>query len=410
MPTMRPVRAVYANALKIAVVAILSVPAVASLTLDRKPGEENRALASLPPMPRSLDAALKAPAAFTAWVNDSFGYRAALVALNNRLRFKLFREFPSDMLIAGHNDRYFLAKHVPTWVPALGIAQVCGNMGKPEADTQEYFNALFADFAAAGLHPRLLIVPSAPVLYPADLPASLAPNCSRSDTPAAVVLASPRLNESARAQIFYPLEEMRRIKDKATLFPKTWFHWTGEGLDEVARLSLEHFWPRNGAPGPALKVGSTVARSDMSHLVPGIELAGNIVEPDLEASGIKACFGALCIPELGDAGQVLGDITRFTNPAAPARRLVILSDSFGSKVSPWYARYYREVAQVSTNNVGALRPDQVAAVRAALLNDPAGTDLLLLFHDGSAVHNGIKLGVQRLHAAPAAIDGRVNGL
>ena len=143
----------------------------------------------------------------------------------------------------------------------------------------------------------------------------------------------------------------------------------------------------------------------MSHLVPGIELSGEIVEPDLEASGIKACFGALCIPELGDAGQVLIDVTHFTNPAAPERRLVILSDSFGSKISPWYARYYREVAQVSTNNVAALRPEQVAAFKAALLNAPAGTDLLLLFHDGSAVHNGIKMGVQRLHAAPATVPG-----
>ena len=236
MPTMRPLQAVYANALKIAVVALLSVPAVASLTVARTPGEENRALASLPALPRSWEAALQAPPAFTAWVNDSFGYRAALVALNNRLRFTLFREFPSEMLIAGHNARYFLAKHVPTWVPALGVAQVCGNMGKPEADTQEYFNALFADFAAAGLQPRLLIVPSAPVLYHTDLPASLAPNCARADTPAAVVLASPRLDASARAQIFYPLEEMRRIKDTATVFPKNWFHWTGEGLDDVARL------------------------------------------------------------------------------------------------------------------------------------------------------------------------------
>lgn len=397
MPSMRPFKAVSAHALKIAAIAILALPAIVSLTGGRKGGEENRAMATLPPLPRSAGAAIQAPAAFTAWVNDNFGYREGMIKLNNRVRFALFGEFPNNQLITGQHGRFFLAKHVAKSAPYLAIAHVCGNMASAEPDTVDYFNRMFAEFRAMGLDPHLLIVPSAPVVHSADLPPLLVANCARNDPPVTRVLASPQLDAGALSHIYFPLQELRAIKDRATLFPKTWFHWTGEGLDEVARLSLAHFWKMEQYPAPPLKTRSFRAKSDVAHLTPGVKLYSQLTEPDLEASGIKACFGAHCMPEMGDTGAVLGDITRFTNPAAPARRLVILSDSFGAKIAPWYARYYREVAQISTNNVGALGPQQIEAIKAKLLNDPAGTDLLFLFHDGSAVHNGLKLGVQRLH-------------
>jgi len=121
------------------------------------------------------------------------------------------------------------------------------------------------------------------------------------------------------------------------------------------------------------------------------------VEPDFEAAHIKACYGSACFPEFAPYQQYLNDVSRFSNPAAPDRRLLIVSDSFGSKVSGWYTRHYRTVEQIATNAFEQLSDAQIESLKAVLLRDPQHTDILFVYHDGGAVYNAMKAGIQRLH-------------
>ena len=387
---------------KLAVVATLAVPAAVALLPSSGPNAENRNLAILPARPASRADWLALPASLTVWVDDHFGFRTKMVRLYSQARFKVFGEFPSIQMIKGQHGRYFLAAHGTNVPPFQAMTHVCGQMSVANPGTIPYMNRMFAGFHRMGLHPRLLVVPSAPVVYAQDVPAWMMPACSAPQTPVSAVLASPLLTAEARAATFFPLAQMRTIAQSASLWPNTWFHWSGAGLDQVARLSLTEFWQRPLDQAPVLKTLSVTEKSDVSHLFPGIKLASTFVRPDPAASGIQGCEGITCYPEIPDVAKVLDDVSRYDNPAAPPRRLLILSDSFGSKISPWYSRYYRHVEQMATNGIARLTPEQMEQLRRFAFRDMDNTDFLILYHDGGAMYDILEMGMHRFHETPAA--------
>lgn len=378
---------------KIWIIAMLALPAVLSVQRAMSNAADPN-LSQLPARPATLADWTAAPARLTTWVDDHFGGRKNFIRLGTFVRFHLFHEFPTIQMTAGQHGRYFLAAHGTNVAPYQAITTVCGK-GVANATTIPYLNRMFGAFHAAGLQPKLLVVPSAPAVHPEDVPRALVAECSSEHTAVTTVMASPELRAEASANMFYPLREMRQIKKTAILFPDTWFHWTGAGLDQVARLSLTHFWQRPLDQGPALKTRSHLAGSDVSHLFEGISLKSQIVEPDLDASHVKGCFGPDCFPDVA-AARILQDVSRFDNPAAPARRLLIVSDSFGVKIAPWYARYYRQVEHMATNRVDQLTPPQRDELKTFLYRDPGNTDILILYHDGGAMYDTLRLGTENL--------------
>lgn len=385
---------------KVAVVALLAVPGVISL-YDARTLPPNPHLAQLPAFPASATELLEAPPKLNAWINDHFGYRVDLVKWQNRMRFALFHEFPSVQMSAGRHGRYFLAAHGTNMAPFQAVTNVCSR-GQGRPSTVAYLNRLFATFRSAGLDAKLLVVPSAPVIHPEDLPAFLESECASEVTPVDAVMQSPQLDPAAAAAIYFPLKEMREIKKSAILFPPTWFHWTGDGLDQVARLSITRFWQRPLDVAPALPHRKRMQISDVSHLFDGVLLESETIEPDLDKTRVKGCWGGTCYPEIADISAALRDVSRFDNPDAPPRRLLIISDSFGSKVSVWYARYYRQVEQFATNGVGQLTPAQLDAFKAYMYRERANTDILFLYHDGGAMYDVLRPATERLLPPPPA--------
>ncbi|MES2262027.1 MAG: hypothetical protein V4724_26195 [Pseudomonadota bacterium] len=387
-----------AHAGKALLIAALAIPAGVALLHRDAPTAENRNLAPLPVRPSSWPALLAMPAQLDAWVNDHFGLRNALVRLNNQVRFKLFNEFPSIQMAAGQHGRYFLAAHGTNVPPFQALTNVCGKLSTATPQTLNYLNRLFGDFHKMGLQPRLLIVPSSPVVHGADVPAWLVPSCSADETPVTRLLADPRLNAEARDAILFPLGDMREIGKRATLYPLTWFHWSGAGLDEVARLSLTRLFGKSlDDAAPPLRTRTEWLQSDVGHLFPGVKLLSEVTQPDTAASQVDACYGGDCYPEVAEQAKILGDVSRFKNPLAPQRRLLIISDSYGSKISAWYARYYGTVEQVATNNIEQLSIAQLWKLKKFLFRQPADTDILFLYHDGGAAYDTLRFGLQRFH-------------
>ncbi len=395
---MRTLTWLRAHAAHLAVVGALALPAYVAGTA---PTSENRNLAPLPAPPGDLAGALALPARLDAWINDHFGWRDQLIGYNTRLRYALFREFPTVQMVSGRHGRVFLAAHLTTLAPYSAITNVCGP--GPVLDgvavPARHFNVLLGDLRALGFRPLLLIAPSAPLVEYQDLPVWLSRRCATTRTPVADVLDSALLTSQTRAAILYPLAQMRALAANDALFPKTWFHWSGPGLAGVVDLSMARLSGQPVPAAPPLPTHSEEMASDVSHLFNGVRLTSIVTTPDYAAAGIAACFGTGCFPELGSAAAKLKDVSRVRNPHAPLkRRLLILSDSFGSHISGWYARYYSQVDQVSGNDVPQLDAAEVKRVRAVLLRDPGDTDLLVLYHDGAAIAKAIRRGLGPLHA------------
>lgn len=392
-------RQLQAHAAKVALVALLALPAWFTYQQAHQASAENRRLASLPAVPRSWPAALVAPREFDAWVNDHLGYRQSMVKVNDRLHYRLLNDLPTIQLAVGRRGRIFLAAHGKNLPPYSAMTSVCANAAPADAHLAVYLNGLFADFAQMGMAPKMMIVPSAPVVHSDEVPAWLQARCARADTPAAALLASPLLDARAREAIWYPLAEMRAIRSHAGLFPKAWFHWNGPGLDLVARQSLNRLFALPAQSAPALAVRSSIGESDVAFLFPGIDTRNTVVEPDLAGMGIDACYGLGCFPEFSEFGDALRDVSRFRNPNGPKRRLLIVSDSFGSKVSGWYAPHYGTVEQLATNALDQLSDAQIARLSAFLFRDRANTDVLFLYHD-AGLTGTIESGLRRFHAKP----------
>ncbi|MGV6872843.1 alginate O-acetyltransferase AlgX-related protein [Pseudochelatococcus sp. B33] len=72
------------------------------------PGENRRA-GVLPPLPRSLDEWDDLPQRFEAFVNDRFGFRAALIRTYTALSTALLNRLPTDQVVAGKDGWLFYA-------------------------------------------------------------------------------------------------------------------------------------------------------------------------------------------------------------------------------------------------------------------------------------------------------------
>jgi hypothetical protein len=373
-------------AIGIIIAGFLSVPALTGLAMSGHETGENRTLAQRPKNPRSISDLFKYPRELEPWINDHFGLRRPLIWVNNKLRYKLFGQFPTIQVISGRKGRIFLSSH--SMEPSSQYSAItipCGDIHISPEKVAGPLNALHESFRREGIDARILIVPSSPVIYPEALPAWLEARCNAAGSPIELVLASSHLEAEARKAIYFPRAEMLALKDKISVFPQTWFHWAGAGSREVAGLSVKFFWGVPANTGRPLAEESKLSPSDISHLFPGVKLASQVEHPDHARSGIEACVGPRCFPSLGSVTNKLQDVAYYRNLAAPQERLIILSDSFGKAIAGWYPRYFKEVIHFSTNSLNQLNVSENRQLWAYIKAQARIGHLLLLYHDGSTL-------------------------
>jgi hypothetical protein len=383
------------HAAKILIVALLALPAVFGVVHRDESPIENRMPAVFPARPASWSAALEYPFKLDLWINDHFGFRRQLVRLNSRIRYRLFHQFPTHQVIEGRNGRIFLAAHATAHPPYSAIAVSCGMQFHGASLIAAQLNDFARGYEPLGFDPKMLIVPSAPVLYPEDLPAWLTAQCTPAAAPIPHVLAAPNLAPDTAARLYYPLERMRSLEPKVHAIPKTWFHWAGVGPRVVAQETVRRFWGLT-QPVAALAVHMEMRDSDIAHLFEGVTLQSEIEVNDYAASGIEACEGPQCFPELSSIANQLIDMSRYRNARAPGRRLVLLTDSYGHYIAGDFAPFFREVVHISTNNFGLLDDTDMATLRQTFLHPEPGEQLLFVYHDISVLGGRIDADRKRL--------------
>lgn len=386
--------------LKLAVIALLGLPAVISIMKPAALPNENRTLSPFPNRPDSVESAFTYPAKLDGWINDHFGLRNTLVKLNNRIRYSFFEQFPTSQVIQGKGDRIFLAAHATTHTPYSAIYLSCGaETDSLRIDVEGISGQarnLIEGAKRAGINAKMLVAPSSPALYADQLPTWLAARCNAASPPVPRILASSTLGDEARAAIQFPIDLARRIDQTDHYIPKHWFHWAGAGPRIIAEASTRSLLGVDTAGVPPLVSHKESAPSDISHLFPGVSLNSMIEVADHQASGVKVCPGAPCFPEVSAAAVKLGEVARYVNDKAPARRLVLLSDSFGGYIAGWYSPFFREVVHLSTNNLGLLAAEDITALRKQFLNGAPDDHVLFLYHDGSFLANRLKIDHEKL--------------
>lgn len=376
---------------KALIVLLFSLPLLASLLMRPQGSAENRYLANFPATPHSWTETLQYPAKIDLWINDHLGWRNQLIGMNNYVRFHLFHQFPTRQLLLGRHGRLMLSAYNTVDPEYSGVLAVCG-YGRSDADHAALvaqINLFDATLGAQGLDARLIIAPTSPLVYREELPGWLQRRCASVQVPMQRALAAPQLR--GREHILYPLPDFLAAKQTMDIFPVSWFHWSGDGARLAAELSAQRYW--GVAPQQTPELHTTIRRlpSDMDNLMPGVTLDSNVKQVDFAGSGVQECHGAACYPELPDVMAKLWGLNRYHHDGAPLPRLVVVSDSYGLELAPWYTRYFRDVLQVSTNDLAQLTPDQCRRLAQFLFRQPGPQQLIFVYHDAT-VQGGGRIG------------------
>ncbi|MEJ1977429.1 MAG: hypothetical protein WDN49_16340 [Acetobacteraceae bacterium] len=175
-----------------------------------------------------------------------------------------------------------------------------------------------------GVPVRFLIVPTAPRIYPEDLPLAYAHACDPPTAPAADRLVA-LLHDPA---VIYPVPLMFDLKKQFDVLPRHHFHWAGEGPLRVAEAVAEDMGLRRTLELPLRNDNRS---SDLNYFNPGMGEHSRIREPYLHAAGVEVCAGARCADKLPEA------IVRYTRPGPG--RILVLADSFGDEIGGNFTEY-----------------------------------------------------------------------
>ena len=253
-------------------------------------------------------------------------------------------------LVVGRNGRVFLGNHPGEAAGSL-IADVCG-AGIDAGAIAHAANALrplLAAGQATGLPFRMLIVPTAPRLYPEDLPVG---------TPCASPAADRLVAALHDDAVIYPVAPMEALKPRFDVLPRHHFHWAGEGPLRVAELVADAMGLTRTLTLPLRPDNRS---SDLRGFYPGMGLHDRIGTPFLKAAGVAQCTGAACDPAAPD------DIVVYRRDGPG--RLLVIGDSFGDEIGGDFSEYAGTVWLVRMNlamahppALAALHPDAIVVV------------------------------------------------
>ncbi|MBC7433230.1 MAG: hypothetical protein H7345_14300 [Rubritepida sp.] len=346
---------------------------------EAEPNLENRARAEWPGTPPLPGQGLHAwPARMDAYLVDQFGLRGQLIGTINRQLHAQLGRFASSRIVVGRRGRIYLGSHIPAEPYAL-IHESCGWGIGPDhvAAAARDITALLGRVEASGRRGDIFVIPSSAALYPRDLPRWLARQCAASIRPAVRVKAA--LPPAARRHFHDPFSAMADPALPLPAIPPTNFHWSGVGPDVAEAWLAER---RLGLPRLLdLPVRIEQLPSDISSFFPDVEVTAQVAVPSAE--GLESCAGWPCFPGIGTAGAKIIDMRRFRGPVPGGERLLLLTDSFGSFATIWFARHFSEVWQFSTNDLWQLTPEELAQLRRVMLEDYQPHRIVMLYHDGN---------------------------
>jgi hypothetical protein len=229
---------------------------------------------------------------------------------------------------------------------------------------------------AAGRDAIFVAVPTAPTLYASDLPDWLRQRCQIEPTAEQVV------ERTGSTRVVYPVAALRMAMTDGPVIPRYNFHWSGRGARAVAAMVAEQVLGLKRAVD--IQGIEQTADSDLSRMVPGLTLRDTVMLPDTAAAGIDFCYARPeCLPGLGDVTSVVDDYSRTFSPRAGFGRLLLVSDSYGAFIAPWFGAYFGEVRHISSNNFGRLSMAQRNRLMREMFTDYRPDRVIFLYHDGA---------------------------
>ena len=345
--------------------------------------KENRKLYQIPPLPTNLTTISNFTSNVDNYLSDQFGYRDLFIKSANRLNYYLFNESTSKQITIGKNKFIYLNSHNAEHKNSL-IKSVCGMRELSKLNKDLIVSSIkgFLDyFSQQGYVTTFAIIPTKSRIYPENLPKPQSTWCLNHSKTWMDNLIDSRLNN----MVYYPLNKMRKWKNKFDVYVAKHFHWNGELSYKVAEDIMKNIWGFNLILTPSKS--EAITKSDLSRFLLGVQLKDQSVKFDYSKLGVKECKGNKCISNLKDLYE-RGVAFHYEKQQHLNRRLLILSDSFGAEIAQHFIRGFDEVTNI---NITSLKDDEQQGFYRSILNNVKPTHFLFLIHDGNILGRSIKL-------------------
>ncbi len=325
--------------------AIIALPLAANLTGDdgADPQAENRELAAMPRVDGTLKSLAQFPAAFGAWFEDHFGFRARLVRWYGESRFWGLGVSPSTTVVKGrdgwlfYNDDGGMADYANEALLSPGELEL---WRETVVRTRDWLKA-------RGIGYAFTIAPDKHVIYPEEVPDSIRKirDVSRTDQVLAVL-------REAGVSVVDPREPLLDAKRRERIYFVTDTHWNDRGAFVAYRQLVAAIRAEVPAVPPAW------TRDDFTptrRTTDGMDLAGMIgltrvlPEVDLGLAPRRRRRARVVEPPgaepSAEEGRLVTEIPGSTLP-----RVVVFRDSFMSRVAPYLSEHFSRAVYLWEND------------------------------------------------------------
>ena len=339
--------------------AVLGLPLAANLAgrSGADPAAENRRPAERPRLEPRLASLAAFPSGFSAWFDDSFGFRSTLVRWSGEIKYFGLGGSPSAAVVRGRDG----------WLydnDDFGMVDYCRASPFPPAELERWRETLARSRAwlqGEGIGFVFAIAPDKHVVYPEHLPPGVRPvgDAYRMDE-----LFRALDGTGVAAVDFRPA--LLAAKGRERLFEKTDTHWNERGAFVAYRELVEALREQVPAIPPAMGREEFDA---VSRTGPGMDLAGMIGLKDVLREERLLLVprhprrAQTVEPEGGEAwwgsARIVTEVPGSTLP-----RAVVFRDSFVSRLAPFLSEHFSRVVYVWQDNfdAGLVRQERPAVV------------------------------------------------
>ena len=332
-------------ALLLLFVATITLPLVATLAGQdgADPKAEKRDLAEFPLLDGDWKSAAEFPKRLTAWFEDHFAFRTALVRLSAEMHYFGLGVSPNSSVVKGRDGWLFYGGDG-------GMDDYTRQMPFSPAQLAEWRDSVVRTnewLRARGVAYVFAIAPDKHVIYPEQLPATIRPLAG----PSRLEQLLKALEGSGVATVdFRPA--LLEAKTHERIFDLTDSHWNRRGAFVAYRRLVEAIWEQ--APG----VGPALSRDDFEPLareVEGQDLAGMMgLKPVLRETELslrpRRSRLARVVEPLGDAGE--SQVGRLVTeiPGSERPHAIFFRDSFLSRMGPFLSEHFGRAVYLWQNN------------------------------------------------------------
>ncbi len=335
-------------------IVVCSLPLLATLAPDLNRGgalNEKRELASLPDL-KSMSAA-EIPAAYEGWFNDHFGFRGLLVRMHSLFHYRIFNASSAPQVLPGRDGWLFYdGKGVRGGDPRRNhLAQLPPDHQRLFRELKEQFEHNDRYFAEQGRIYMVVIVPDKWSVYAEQLPTGVGAPPARTSAD----LFVDYLRSETDLKILDLKEHLRQRRwELGPLYHQIDSHWNDLGAF-VAAQQLSRFVGQYDDRVTPLTLSeealSWTPKTD-GDLAALLGLEGWLAEKEPQVS--LTFPHELAIRNL-PRPRYSSNANRFPIHASQEGldlpRALIMRDSYGDALLPWFARSFSESRWVWTSNV-----------------------------------------------------------